>query len=199
MSRRYEVSRQTLYRWKAKGQRALEAAFEAEKPQLEAAGRLDRAVLTRLLEGHASYRGIQACLKGLLGEQASAGRTVQQPAGRSVSECGGCAQCGGVGDDESSGGRWRELDAGVVGDARARTALADDGKFWRQSHRGSDADRGPDPAGPARCLACTACLPTGARPPGSPGGPTASASQDRSAASRAPRQGAEATGSSSNE
>jgi transposase-like protein len=54
MSRRYEISRQTLYRWKAKGQRALEAAFEAGKPQLEATGRLERAVLTLLVEGHAS-------------------------------------------------------------------------------------------------------------------------------------------------
>lgn len=76
MSRRYEVSRQTLYRWKAKGQRALKAAFEAEKPQLEATHRLERAVLTLLVEGHASYRGIQACLEGLLGKQVSLGAIV---------------------------------------------------------------------------------------------------------------------------
>jgi hypothetical protein len=66
-----QVSRQTLYSWKAKGQSALEAAFEPKQPQ----GRtqLERAVLTLLVEGHASYRGIQACLAVLLGQHVSLG------------------------------------------------------------------------------------------------------------------------------
>ena len=73
MSRNYQVSRQTLYSWKERGQSALEAAFEARKVQREAAQQLERAVLTLLVEGHASYRGIQACLKELLGLDVSLG------------------------------------------------------------------------------------------------------------------------------
>ncbi len=73
ISRNYQVSRQTLYSWKERGQRALEAAFEPRKVRREAAQQLDRAVLTLLVEGHASYRGIQACLKELLGLDVSVG------------------------------------------------------------------------------------------------------------------------------
>jgi len=73
MSRDYQVSRQTLYSWKERGQSALEAAFEPRKVQREAAPHLERAVLTLLVEGHASYRGIQACLKELLGLDVSVG------------------------------------------------------------------------------------------------------------------------------
>src|SRR5207249_9999183 len=78
MSRNAQGSRQTLYSWKTKGQRALAAAFEPRKPQVETVPQLDRAVLTLLVEAHASYRGIQACLWGLLGEQVSLGTIVQQ-------------------------------------------------------------------------------------------------------------------------
>src|SRR5881227_1975961 len=75
MSRSQRVSRQTLYAWKEKGQRALEAAFVPAKPQAAAALPVDlqRAVLTLLIEGHASYRGIQRCLAVLLGQQVSLG------------------------------------------------------------------------------------------------------------------------------
>jgi hypothetical protein len=49
----------------------LQAAFEPkERP---ATIQLERAVLTLLVEGHASYRGIQACLAVLLGQQVSLG------------------------------------------------------------------------------------------------------------------------------
>ena len=71
LSQQAEVSRQTLYSWKAKGQRALEAAFEPKQPK--APMQLERAVLTLLLEGHASYRGIQTCLAVLLGHHVSLG------------------------------------------------------------------------------------------------------------------------------
>ena len=73
MSRNSGVSRQTLYGWKAKGQRALEQVLAPRKQQEQAAEPfdLDRAVLTLLVEGHASYRGIQACLASLLGKQVS--------------------------------------------------------------------------------------------------------------------------------
>ncbi len=76
MSRKVQVSRQTLYSWKTKGQRALQAAFEPRQPQVETVPSLERAVLTLLVEAHASYRGIQACLEGLLGEQVSLGTIV---------------------------------------------------------------------------------------------------------------------------
>jgi hypothetical protein len=75
MSRSQQVSRQTLYSWKEKGHRALEAAFVASKPQVQVNEPVDlhRAVLTLLVEGHASYRGIQTCLTVLLGQQVSLG------------------------------------------------------------------------------------------------------------------------------
>ncbi len=73
MSRKYEVSRQTFYSWKAKGQQALQEALAPKQPQVEAGSELHRAVLTLLVQGHASYRGIQACLKELLGLDVSLG------------------------------------------------------------------------------------------------------------------------------
>ena len=84
VSQELGVARQTLYRWKAKGQAALEAAFT---PVLHSADRsclLERAILTRLLEGHASYRGIQRCLQTLLGQEVSLGTitAVVQTAGQ---------------------------------------------------------------------------------------------------------------------
>src|SRR6266702_3331196 len=66
-----EVSRQTLYSWKAKGRRALQAAFEPQEPP--ATIPLERAILTLLVEGHASYRGIQTCLAVLLGKPGQPG------------------------------------------------------------------------------------------------------------------------------
>jgi transposase-like protein len=73
MSRTYHVSRQTLYSWQAKGQSALEGALAPKKMQGEVSRSLERAVLTLLMEGHASYRGIQRCLESLLGVRVSLG------------------------------------------------------------------------------------------------------------------------------
>lgn len=73
LSRSHGISRQTLYSWKAKGQSALEGAFTPRKGQQKVSPSLERAVLTLLLEGHASYRGIQRCVECLLGEQVSLG------------------------------------------------------------------------------------------------------------------------------
>ncbi len=85
LSQTISVSRQTLYRWKAKGQAALEQALA---PVPKASGtewkvQSERAILTLLVEGHASYRGIQRCLWLLLGVQVSIGRiaAVVQQAG----------------------------------------------------------------------------------------------------------------------
>jgi len=53
----------------------VEAALGASKPpaQVSAPADLQRGVLTLLVEGHASYRGIQRCLAVLLGQQVSLG------------------------------------------------------------------------------------------------------------------------------
>jgi len=92
-----QVSRQTLYSWKAKGRSALQAAFEPKEPQ--ATIPLERAVLTLLVEGHASYRGIQTCLAVLLDQHVSlgtmtaivqeAGARAQRWLGQQVCEQGG--------------------------------------------------------------------------------------------------------------
>ncbi len=80
------VSRQTLYSWKTKGQAALEQALRPAQKQAEAEqqGQVERAILTLLVEGHASYRGIQRCLWVLLGVQVSVGKiaAVVQGAGQ---------------------------------------------------------------------------------------------------------------------
>jgi hypothetical protein len=84
LSRSQQVSRQTLYSWKEKGHRALEAAFVASRRQVQGNERVDlqRAVLTLLVEGHASYRGIQTCLAVLLGKPGEPGN-----------DHGDCATC----------------------------------------------------------------------------------------------------------
>lgn len=76
VSRSSGISRQTLYAWKAKGQAAMEQALLPVSPQPEAFHQLERAILTLLVEGHASYRGIQRCVESLLGEHVSLGTIV---------------------------------------------------------------------------------------------------------------------------
>ena len=73
------------------------AAFEPKEPQ--ATIPLERAVLTLLVEGHASYRGIQTCLAVLLDQHVSlgtitaivqeAGARAQRWLGQQVCEQGG--------------------------------------------------------------------------------------------------------------
>src|SRR2546426_10530693 len=64
ISRTSGLARQTLYRWKEKGQTALEKALQPVPAQVKPSDELERAILTLLVEGHASERGIQACLEG---------------------------------------------------------------------------------------------------------------------------------------
>lgn len=61
LSRAVGVTRPTLYAWREKGQRAVEAAF-APLAAPVAMPDLTRRILTTLAAGHASDRGIQACL-----------------------------------------------------------------------------------------------------------------------------------------
>jgi hypothetical protein len=83
LSQQIGVARQTLYRGKAKGQAALEVAFSAAAQGADQQCPLERAILTLLVEGHASSRGIQRCLWTLLGQHVSLGTitSVVQQAG----------------------------------------------------------------------------------------------------------------------
>jgi hypothetical protein len=65
LSRQLGVSRQTLYSWCDQGLRALEQVFTPASLAASPSPALERAILTLLVEGHASYRGIQACLRVL--------------------------------------------------------------------------------------------------------------------------------------
>jgi transposase-like protein len=84
LSQQVGVARQTLYRWKAKGEAALQAVFTQAHQGVDQQCPLERAILTLLVEGHASYRGIQQCLWTLLGQQVSLGKiaAVVQSAGK---------------------------------------------------------------------------------------------------------------------
>ena len=62
LSRAARVSRQTLYTWMERGQAALEQAFQPSEVAPIVDARLERDILTLLVEGHASYRGIRRCL-----------------------------------------------------------------------------------------------------------------------------------------
>src|SRR5260370_120167 len=96
------VSRQTLYEWKATGRRALEAAFAPAASAPAVRPGLERAVLTLLVEGHASVRGIRDCLAemgfgavrlGTIGEVVGAARgPAHGRLGRGLSELGAQAR-----------------------------------------------------------------------------------------------------------
>lgn len=88
-SRQKQVSRQTLYRWKKKGVQALQDSLQVQPAPGKRTASLERAVLTLLVEGHASYRGIQACLHELLGVQLSLGTisAIVQSAGHEAQRC----------------------------------------------------------------------------------------------------------------
>lgn len=72
LSRACGVSRQTLTHWREQGRHALLTAL-APAPVPVARLSLARAVLTLLISGHASYRGIQTCLATLWGRHISIG------------------------------------------------------------------------------------------------------------------------------
>lgn len=83
LSRDYQISRQTLYRWKQQAEQTLQEQFASKAdPHLPC---LQRDVLTLLIESHASYRQIQTCLNTLLGRSLSLGsicRMVEQAGAR---------------------------------------------------------------------------------------------------------------------
>ncbi len=76
LSRKHQVSRQTLYRWKEIGARALEAALEIKQKRQRDRIHIREYVLTLLIEAHASYRNIQKCVMRMFGVHVSLGRIV---------------------------------------------------------------------------------------------------------------------------
>jgi hypothetical protein len=73
LSRTYQVSRQTLYRWEAMGRQALEEALEKKVVPVKQTPSVPILVLSLLLEAHASYRGIQSTLRSNHGIEISLG------------------------------------------------------------------------------------------------------------------------------
>src|SRR5260221_1200396 len=84
LSRTHQIARQTLYRWKVKGAQALQAALEPSHGPVKRTIQVQEQVLTLLIEAHASYRAIQACLLKLCGMRLSLGSitAIVQEAGR---------------------------------------------------------------------------------------------------------------------
>ena len=76
LSRTQRVSRQTLYRWAATGRQALEEALGEPLVPSRQKEAISQVVLTLLIETHASYRGIQTCLRELHGVHLSLGSIV---------------------------------------------------------------------------------------------------------------------------
>ena len=76
LGRAQRVSRQTLYRWAATGRQALEEALGEHLVPPKPHEAIALVVLTLLIETHASYRGIQTCLRDLHGVHLSLGSIV---------------------------------------------------------------------------------------------------------------------------
>ena len=74
LSRTHGVSRQTLYRWTARGVQALEKVLGSAVRAAKPAASVHPLVLTLLIETHASYRAIQSSLRSMHGINLSLGR-----------------------------------------------------------------------------------------------------------------------------
>jgi hypothetical protein len=97
LSRAAGVSRQTLYTWATVGWQAPTAAVSPAAAATVVTPALARAVLTLLVEGHASARGIRACLRGVTGQAVSLGTIaaiIQQAQGRALAWLGAHAPDG---------------------------------------------------------------------------------------------------------
>jgi hypothetical protein len=73
LSRETGVSRPTLYTWKAIALQVMEQAFLDTSSSTLLTPTLERQILTVLVEGHASYQGIQTCVRSLTGQSVSIG------------------------------------------------------------------------------------------------------------------------------
>ena len=72
LARAKKVSRQTLTTWRREGRAALERAM-AEDPPPPPVPSLERSIVTLVVDGHTSYRGVQTCLHELFGWNVSLG------------------------------------------------------------------------------------------------------------------------------
>src|SRR5205807_5306703 len=66
LSREHDISRQSLYKLRMVGKRGMESVFSPKEQPSREQVRITRAVLTLLVEGHASREGIQKCLEELM-------------------------------------------------------------------------------------------------------------------------------------
>jgi hypothetical protein len=73
LSREHDISRQSLYKLRMVGKRGMESVFSPKEQPSREQVRITRAVLTLLVEGHASREGIQKCLEELMGVHLSLG------------------------------------------------------------------------------------------------------------------------------
>jgi hypothetical protein len=88
LSRENDISRQSLYTLKSRGQEAMERVFRPKQAVTERMTPIERAVLILFTEGHASREGIQICLEELLGVHVSTGKisSILQEAGKRAQE-----------------------------------------------------------------------------------------------------------------
>jgi hypothetical protein len=88
LSRESNISRQSLYTLKARGQKAMERIFIPKPEATEQRAQIERAVLILFTEGHASREGIQICLKVLMGIHISTGKisSIIHKAGKQAQE-----------------------------------------------------------------------------------------------------------------
>jgi hypothetical protein len=88
LSRESNISRQSLYTLKSRGQEAMERVFRLKQEATEWMTQIERAVLILFTEGHASREGIQICLEELLGIHVSTGKisSILHEAGKRAQE-----------------------------------------------------------------------------------------------------------------
>jgi len=144
VSQQVGVARQTLYRWKAKGLAALEAAFAPTAQGAPPACPLERAILTLLVEGHASYRGMQQCLWTRLRQHVSLGKiaAVVESAGKLAQDW-----LGHYAPDTLRALALDELYGSTHGEAYLNVVDVHSGAVWGQyqSSGGGCGELDPDP------------------------------------------------------
>src|SRR5437879_1516355 len=88
LSRESNISRQSLYTLKSRGQEAMERVFRTKQEATERMTQIERAVLILFTEGHASREGIQICLEEILGIHVSTGKisSILHEAGKRAQE-----------------------------------------------------------------------------------------------------------------
>jgi hypothetical protein len=73
LSREHTISRQALYKLRARGRKGMERVFFPKEQKIEEEEQISRIVLTLLVDAHASREGIQSCIEKILGVHVSLG------------------------------------------------------------------------------------------------------------------------------